>query len=95
MDIKYKYWDLELKHILLSHLYSLMNIKYSGAILDFIKEKDTLQVWVTLPNVCEGVTGKIDVPMKTIKKYEPTDLCIGIQEHIDDIIIKMEGETND
>lgn len=95
MDIKYKYWDLELKHNLLSYLYSLMNIKYSGAILDLIKEKDSLQIWVTLPNVCEGVTGKINIPMKTIKEYELTDLCIGIQEYIDDTIIEMEGEIND
>lgn len=95
MDTKYKYWDLELKHNLLSYLYSLMNIKYSGIILDLIKEKDILQVWVTLPNVCEGVTGKIKVPMRTIREYELTDLCIGIREYIDDIIVQMEEETND
>lgn len=95
MDTKYKYWDLELKHNLLSHLYSLMNIKYSGVIIDLIKEKDTLQVWVTLPNVCEGVTGKINVPMNTVREYELSDLCIGIREYIDDIIVQMEEETND
>ena len=95
MDTKYKYWDLELKHNLLSYLYSLMNIKYSGAILDLIKERDLVYIWVTLPNVCEGVTGKIKLPMKTIREHELSDLCIGIQEYIDDIIIQMEGETND
>lgn len=95
MDTKYKYWDLELKHNFLSHLYSLMNIKYSGVILDLIKERDFIYVWVTLPNVCEGVTGRIKLPMKIIREFELSDLCVGLQEYIDDIIVEMEGETND
>lgn len=93
MDIKKKNWDIELKHNLLSYLYSLMKIEYSSIIIDLIKRWNMVVLYVTLPHNC--VSGKISIPMKTIRDYELTDLCIGIEEYIKELLQEVIDNKED
>lgn len=93
MDINEKYWELKLKHKFLLYMYDFMDIRYTGMVIDIIKEFNKVVFFVTLPQL--GYNLYIKIPISEFKKWNEESFCEGLRQYMEEEIQAHEEMLDD
>lgn len=95
MDLKDNFLELRIKHEVLGYIYQFMDIRYSGIVFDARRYNNKLHIFVTLPNVANGISGEFSIPLKVIKETELGIIVDSIKSYIDEILEGLEEGIKD